>query len=444
MSQSAKIITLGCPKNVVDSEQMQGYLYRAGYHLTTDSSQAEIIIINTCGFVESAKEESIEQIIECALLKEKGNCKYLVVTGCLVQKYADELAAELPEVDLFLGTGEVPNILEMLSQLQPGEQVSRIGDPAQYLFTEELPRVPENVRHYAYLKIAEGCDNCCTFCVIPSIRGHYRSRRMEDIVREAEELVALGAKEIILVAQDTTLYGKDIYGEYKLSALLRELVQIPDLKWLRLLYCYPNHLTDDLLLTIRDEPKICKYLDIPLQHIVDPILQAMGRRISKKETVELLQKIRRMIPEITIRTTFIVGFPGESQSDFQELVNFIREFRFERAGFFPYSAEPDTPAAKISKQLSQFEKEKRLREIEAVQNGILASKQAELLNKEVLIIVDGASEDYPGLWEGRTQADAPEIDGVVYFQPNSTIRSGDLINLRITHNQDYALIGEII
>lgn len=444
MSQSVKIVTLGCPKNVVDSEQMQGYLYREGYRLTNDATQADIIIINTCGFVESAKKESIEQIIECVILKEKGSCKYLAVTGCLVQKYGEELATELPEVDLFLGTGDLPNLLKMLKGLQPGKQISLVGDPSNYLFDEELPHVPENVQHYAYLKIAEGCDNYCTFCVIPSLRGHYRSRRIEDIVREATELVSLGVRELILVAQDTTLYGQDLYGEYMLSTLLRELAQIPDLNWIRLLYCYPNHLTDELIMTIRDEPKICKYLDIPLQHIMDPILQAMGRRISRKETIDLLQKVRRTIPEITLRTTFIVGFPGETESDFQELVDFVQEFKFERAGFFAYSAEEDTPAASMAKQVSEIVKEERLRRIEAVQSEILAAKQAEMIDKQVLIIVDGVSEDYPGLWEGRTQADAPEIDGVVYFQPDNSVKTGNLINLQITHSQDYALVGEII
>lgn len=444
MSHSVKIITLGCPKNSVDSEQMQGYLYRDGFTLTNKADEADIIIINTCGFVEDAKKESIETILDCALLKEKGRLKHLVVTGCLVQKYASELAEEIPEVDLFLGTGDVSDLPEILTELKPGTRTSRVGDPSKYLFDEELAHVPDNVRHYAYLKIADGCDNCCSFCVIPSLRGHYRSRKIEDITREARELVALGARELILVAQDTTLYGQDIYGEYKLSTLLRELAQIPDLKWLRLLYCYPNHLTDELLQTIRDESKICKYLDIPLQHIADPILRSMGRRITKQETTELIHKIRQVIPGITLRTTFIVGFPGESKADFQELIDFIRQSKFERAGFFAYSAEPDTPAARYPKQISTLEKNNRLKEAVAVQGEIIAAKQAQFINKSMTVIVDGASDDYPGLWEGRTQGDAPEIDGVVYFQPSTGTKTGDIINLRITHSQEYALVGEII
>jgi len=443
MTRSVKIITLGCPKNEVDSEQMRGYLYKEGYRLTTNSAEAEIIIINTCGFVEAAKRESIETILDYARYKRDGSCKKLVVTGCLVQKYAGELQEELPEVDLFLGTGDVPALPELLRSLQPGARTAMVGDPANYLFDDELPHVPEHVKHYAYLKIAEGCDNCCSYCVIPSLRGPYRSRSMEAIIKDARELAALGVKELILVAQDTTLYGMDLYGDYKLSSLLKELAGIAEIEWIRLLYCYPNHLTDELLLTIRDEPKVCSYLDIPLQHIADPILQAMGRRISKQETVELLAKIRRMIPGITLRSTFIVGFPGESKDHFQELLNFIAETRFDRVGFFAYSPEPDTPAAKMAKQVSMREKQRRLQEAEAVQAAILAEKQAEYLNRTVTVIVDGPSEDYEGLWEGRTQGDAPEIDGVVYFQPAPATKPGAFLQIRITHSQEYALVGEI-
>lgn len=443
MTRSVKIVTLGCPKNTVDSEQMQGYLYKEGYQLTSESSQAEIIIINTCGFVEEAKRESIETIIDYTRWKEAGSCKYLVVTGCLVQKYATELAQEIPEVDLFLGTGDVPALPELLRSLQPGGHTARVSNPANYLFDEEVAHVPEHVKHYAYLKIAEGCDNCCSYCVIPSLRGPYRSRTIEAILREAKELAALGTKELILVAQDTTLYGVDLYGEYKLSFLLRELAQIIGIEWIRLLYCYPNHLTDELLATIRDEQKVCAYLDIPLQHISDPILQAMGRQITGQETVKLLQKIRSIIPEITLRSTFIVGFPGESKADFQQLLKFIQETRFDRVGFFAYSPEPDTTAAHMPKQIRASEKRIRVLEAEAVQAAILADKQSNLVSHTLTVLVDGASEDYEGLWEGRTQGDAPEIDGVVYFKPGLSTKPGDFINVRITHSQEYALVGEI-
>lgn len=443
MTRSVKIVTLGCPKNSVDSDQMRGYLYKEGYQLTSESSQAEIIIINTCGFVEEAKRESIETIIDYTRFKAAGSCKYLIVTGCLVQKYATELEQELPEVDLFLGTGDVPALPELLRSLQPGGRTSRVGNPANYLFDDEVPHVPEHVKHYSYLKIAEGCDNCCSYCVIPSLRGPYRSRSIEAILSEAKELAKFGTKELILVAQDTTLYGVDLYGEYKLSTLLKELAKLKGIAWIRLLYCYPNHITDELLYTIRDEEKVCAYLDIPLQHIADPILQAMGRQSTSDEIVELLQRIRRIVPEITLRSTFIVGFPGESIGDFRQLLKFINDTRFDRVGFFAYSPEPDTTAAQMPKQIRSSEKRRRLQEGEAVQAAILAEKQSLFVNHTVTVLVDGVSEEYEGLWEGRTQGDAPEIDGVVYFKPRTTTKPGEFVNLRITHSQEYALVGEI-
>jgi len=443
MSRSVSIITLGCPKNSVDSGQISGYLFREGYRLTDDFSQTEIIIVNTCGFIEEAKKESIETILDCISMKEQGNCRYLVVTGCLVQKYAEELARELPEVDLFLGTGDIPSLPALLAALQPGNRVSQVGDPGNYLFDDEVPLIPEHIRHYAYLKIADGCDNCCSYCAIPLMRGRFRSRRLESVVREAKELAALGTKELILVAQDTTLYGIDLYGEYSISRLIKELVRIQGIEWIRLLYCYPNHITDELLETVRDEPKVCKYLDIPLQHISDPILRAMRRPITKLEIVELLQKVRKMIPGVTLRSTFIVGFPGETEENFQELLAFLKEVRFERAGFFAYSAEPDTPAAKMPGQIPEDLKAKRLRKAEAVQSAILTDKQAQIINQTLTVIVDGESEDYDGLWEGRTQGDAPEIDGVVYFQASKDTKPGQLLKLKITHSEEYALMGEI-
>lgn len=441
MTRSVKIVTLGCPKNSVDSDQMRGYLFKEGYHLTKDSSQADIIIINTCGFVEEAKRESIETIISYARLKKEGRCQYLVVAGCLVQKYASELQRGLPEVDLFLGTGDVPALPKLLASLHPGRPDLCVGNPANYLYDDQVSRI--DVKHYAYLKIAEGCDNCCTYCVIPGLRGAYRSRSMDSIIREAEELTAKGTKEIILVAQDTSLYGVDLYGEYKLSDLLRELARVPDLGWIRLLYCYPAHITDELLYTIRDEPKICPYLDIPLQHIADPVLQAMGRHITGRETAELIRRIRDIVPGITLRSTFIVGFPGETRADFKELLEFIRNTRFDRAGFFAYSREPGTSAALMPKQISAGEKRRRLREAETVQREIMAEKLASLINTVVNVIVDGESEDCPGLWEGRTPQDAPEIDGAVYFRPAPSTKPGDFLKIKITHSQEYALVGEI-
>jgi ribosomal protein S12 methylthiotransferase len=443
MSQHFKIITLGCAKNSVDSEQIQGLLCKIGLIPVEDISQAEIILLNTCGFIESAKQESIETILKLAKYKEEGNCHYLIMVGCLVQKYVDELKEVLPEVDLFLGTGDISELPKLLTSLKNGESIIRVTQPENYLYDDCLQRDYTSVRSYAYVKIAEGCNNCCTYCVIPQLRGSYRSRTINSIVEEVKGLTANGVQEIILLAQDTTYYGVDLAGKYLLPELLRELVKIPKLRWLRLHYCYPEHLTEELLQVIKNEEKICKYLDIPFQHISDPILKAMGRSMRKAEILNLIKKIKSVIPNVTLRSTFIIGFPGETQSHFNELLAFLQEINFERAGFFAYSQEPDTPAALLSGQLSSKEKLRRLEIATRLQEKILATKQSHFVNQIVEIIVDGASLDYQGLWEGRTRNDSPEIDGIVYFKSKPKIKIGDIIKIKITHSENYALIGEI-
>ncbi len=443
LPQYVKIVTLGCPKNNVDSRQMMGYFYRQGYQLTEDPAQAKMILVNTCGFIEAAKRESIETILELAQWKENGDCEYLIVTGCLVQKYAGELKNEIPEIDLLIGTGDIPRLPEMLQALQPGKRLSCVGDPDGYLYDEGLPQVPETIKHYAYVKIAEGCDNRCTYCVIPSIRGRYRSRTMEAIISEVMELARQGVKEVILVAQDTTYYGFDLYGCFKLPELLTKLAKIPQVVWIRLLYTYPNYITDELLQTMQREEKVCSYLDMPLQHISDRILKAMGRQPGQEETIALLTKIRMRYPDFTLRSTFIIGFPGEKEADFGKLLKFLQEFKFERAGFFTYSKEPGTVSAALPGQVSVREKIRRLEIASKLQEGVLAAQQAKWVNRNVQIMVDGPSTDYEGLWEGRTRGDTPEIDGVVYFRPRQSLKAGDVAGVRVTHSQEFVLMGEI-
>lgn len=444
MSTLFHIVTLGCPKNLVDSQQITAYLLRAGYIYTEEPSRANIILVNTCGFIEDARKEAIETILYVSRWKEEGACKYLVVTGCLVQKYADELAQSLPEVDILLGTGDLPVLVDMLEKREEAtSQILQVGNPNDFLFDESLCAGGVPFGHYAYIKIAEGCNNCCTYCVIPSLRGKYRSRRIEAIYEEALALSIKGVKEIILVAQDTTYYGYDLYKTLMLPQLLKKLVSIPQLQWIRLLYCYPNHLTDDLLQTIKEEEKICSYLDIPLQHISNRVLQQMGRRQTKEEICEIIKKIREMIPGITLRSTFIVGFPGETRADFKELFEFLQDIRFERAGFFKYSQESGTKAAELPSQISENEKEHRYQKVLALQDNILTEKQAEIIGKKISVLVDGPSQENEELWEGRTEGDAPEIDGVVYFKPVPNLKPGNFVDIIITHSQDFYLVGEI-
>lgn len=444
MPRNVKIVTLGCPKNTVDTQQMMGYLVKEGYVLVDEADVADIIVVNTCSFIEDAQRESIETILQMAKYKERGSCQKLIVAGCLPQRHVRELAQEMPEADAFLGTGNIPAIGEVIRDACQGKRPTCVGDPNSFLYDESMPRPISDGKKYAYLKIAEGCDNRCSYCVIPQLRGSYRSRGVEEIVREAGMLAREGVKELILVAQDTTLYGYDLYGDVMLAQLLKKLVCVPGINWLRVLYSYPGHITDELLQTIREEEKICSYLDLPLQHISDHILKRMGRKQGKDETLRIIEKIRTQLPGAVLRSTFIVGFPGESEADFTELLSFLEKTRFDRAGFFMYSQENGTKAASFPGQVPQKEKLRRLVAAENLQKKILTEKQAQKIGQRMFVMADGPSLDYPGLWEGRTEGDAPEIDGVVYFQCTAGISAGDLVELKITHSQEYALIGEVL
>jgi len=439
---SVAIVSLGCPKNLIDSENMLALIKEANLQIADNYSQAEVIIINTCGFIESAKEESINTILEMAEYKKTGRCKVLIVVGCLVQKYQQELKKEIPEIDAFLGTDSYHEIVETINKTLNNEKVIMVNTDhtGQYV---ELPRQLLSARPYAYLRIAEGCDNFCTYCAIPQIRGPFRSRPMENIIREANYLVSQGVKEIILVAQDTTQYGKDIYGEIQLVNLLKELAKITELRWIRLLYCYPNNFSDDLIEIIKTEPKICKYVDLPLQHADNSILKRMGRKITQEEIRTLIQKLRAHIPEIVIRSTFIVGFPGETEENFDNLLNFLKEMRLERVGAFIYSKEENTPAGQMTGQIHKNTKKRRLKKIMHLAYEILREKHEKYIGKELVVQVDGPLEDNRDLWVCRSMGETPEFDPVILVYTSGKLSAGQLLKVKITHLQDYDLIGEI-
>ena len=439
---SVAVISLGCPKNLVDSENMLGLIKEGNFIITDNYRKAEVIIINTCGFIESAKEESINTILEMTEHKITGECKVLIVVGCLVQKYQKELKQEIPEIDALLGTNNYHEIIEAINKTLNKEKVIKVNakHTQQYF---ELPRHLVTSKHYAYLRIAEGCDNRCSYCTIPEIRGPFRSRPMENIINEAKYLVSLGVKEIILVAQDTTQYGKDIYQELRLASLLQELCKISEVRWIRLLYCYPNYFSDNLIEVIKDEPKICKYIDLPLQHVDNSILKRMGRNITQEEIKSLIKKLRDNIPEIIIRSTFIVGFPGESQENFHNLLEFLQEVKLDRVGAFSYSQEDNTPAGKMANQITNNSKIKRLNKLMELQYQILLEKHRQYIGKEITVQVDGIAEDNNDLWVCRSTGEAPEIDPVILVFTQDRLIPGQLLTVKITHLQDYDLIGEI-
>lgn len=449
MTEKIYIMTLGCPKNQVDSRQMTGMLKQDGF-LTVDTPQAaEIIILNTCGFVDSAKEESIAAILDLSRFKSEGKCRKLVVVGCLVQKYGEELAEVLPEVDLFLGTADWTRLAELL-RLSSQTQTCRvcIGSPEQFLFRNEWALNQPEESYTGYVKIADGCDHRCTFCVIPSMRGAYRSRPKADILEEVRARAKAGLKEAILVAQDTGCYGKDLKPTETLASLIKALCEIPELQWIRVMYCYPEAVTDELLAAMRHE-KVCPYIDMPIQHVADPVLKGMARPLSAEGLKNKLRKIREALPDVFIRTTLMVGFPGETLSQFNELLDFLKEFQIERAGFFAFSPQPGTKAESMGAQVSEEEKERRLALAQNVQSEILAQREGRLVGQVVPVMVDGPAEtrksrDGMTLWEGRTHWDAPEIDGYVSFRAVRALKPGDLVRVLITHSQDYTLLGEII
>jgi len=441
--EKVNMVSLGCPKNLVDAEVMLGYLGREGYEVTTNEHEADIIIVNTCSFIKEAKQESIDTILDLADRKHDGKCKLLVVTGCLPQRYQEELAKELPEVDIFVGTGDYPKIAEIIAEKRGVEgQIRYIGDP-DYLYDTEMPRMQSSPRYYSYLKIAEGCSNCCSYCVIPSLRGKFRSRPLNLVMEEARRLVGGGVKELNLIAQDITVYGSDLPGEINLEVLLKELVQIAGLRWIRLLYSYPGGITDGVIQMIKSEEKICKYLDIPLQHISDPVLTRMNRRSSEADIRTLITKLRSEIPDIALRTSLIVGFPGETDEDFKKLCHFVEETQFDRLGVFCYSKEEGTPAAEMADQVTERVKRERYKKLMQLQARLSFKRNRRLMNTIEEVIVEGVSEESDLLLRGRSSRQAPDIDGMVYITSGQA-NIGDIVTLKITDSSEYDLIGEMV
>ena len=446
MMKKISVVSLGCAKNQVHSEHMMAVLGAHDFELTEQYDEAEIIIINTCGFITSAKEESINTILEMAQLKETGQLKTVVAIGCLVQKYADELAKELPEIDLLLGTNDYHQIADILNTYEDnGSQ--RMVHKAKCWDAEpaEVPkRVITSPNHYAYLRIAEGCDNRCTYCVIPEMQGPYRSRPMESILAEAQQLAEEGYSELILVAQDTTYYGQDLYGRFALAELLKQLAGIEKLKWVRVLYAYPNNFTEELIDVIAQEDKICKYLDIPLQHADDQILRRMNRQITQAEIKKLIRVLRERIPGVTLRSTFIVGFPGETEMQYQTLVKFLEEVRLDCVGAFPYSQEEGTPAGQMTGQLEDALKEQRAVDLMDHQFDLMYAKHLQAVGTTRVVKVDEISPDVAGLLLCRSQGEAPDVDPLILVYDDWSHQPGDFLEVKITGLDEYDFIGEII
>lgn len=435
-------ISLGCDKNLVDSEVMLGLLAEKGYQMTDDETEAEVIVINTCCFIHDAKEESIQTILEMAEYKKEGTLKALIVTGCLAQRYQQEILDEIPEVDEVLGTTSYPEIVDAIENALKGRAEVRMTDIDALPLVDTARQVTTG-GHFAYLKIAEGCDKHCTYCIIPKIRGNYRSVPMERLIKEAKGLAEKGVKELILVAQETTLYGKDLYGEKSLHRLLKELCRISGIRWIRILYCYPEEIDDNLIQVMKEEPKICHYVDLPIQHANTDILKRMGRRTSKEQLEEIIGKLRREIPNIAIRTTLITGFPGETEEQHQELVDFVDEMEFDRLGVFTYSPEEDTPAAEMEGQIPEEVKEDRQAEIMELQQEIAFEQAEDMVGKEVLVMIEGKVAD-ENAYVGRTYKDAPNVDGLIFVNTEEELMSGDFARVKVTGAAEYDLIGELI
>lgn len=435
-------ISLGCDKNLVDTEVMLGLLASRGYEMTDDETEADIIVINTCCFIHDAKEESIQNILEMAEYKKEGKVKVLIVTGCLAQRYRQEILDEIPEVDEVLGTTAYDQILDAVDRGLAGEHTVMLSD-LDALPLPDTKRLVTTGGHFAYLKIAEGCDKHCTYCIIPKIRGNYRSVPMERLIREAEELAEQGVKELILVAQETTVYGKDLYGEKSLHRLVRKLCEVRGIQWIRILYCYPEEITDELIQVIKEEEKVCHYLDIPIQHASDTILKRMGRRTSKQELVDMVRKLRREIPDICLRTTLITGFPGETAQQHEELMEFVDEMEFDRLGVFTYSPEEDTPAAIMPDQIDEETKKERQADLMELQQEIAFDNEQEMIGREVLVMIEGKVAD-ENAYVGRTYRDAPNVDGLIFINSDEELISGDFARVKVTGAVDYDLIGELI
>jgi ribosomal protein S12 methylthiotransferase len=440
---TVRLISLGCPKNLVDSEVMLGLLRERGW-VPSEKDEADVVIINTCGFIREAQEESIETVLTLAAAKERGKYRRLVVAGCLPQRYGKELVKEFPEVDLFLGTGEIHRVAELLEksteeEFQPKDFIS---EPS-YLYDHRTPRLITTAPGNVYIKISEGCSNCCSYCMIPKIRGEVRSRALASILLEAEQAVSRGAREINLIAQDTTAYGRDLGDGTDLVRLLQGLARIEDLRWIRLLYAHPAHVKPELIRLIREEKKVCKYLDLPLQHIDSRLLQAMNRPVSEKDVRELLGRLRTEVPGITLRTSLMVGFPGETEKKFQKLLEFVRETQFDLLGVFRYSREEGTVAADMKGQVSERIKARRYHQIMRLQKQISRRKQKKQIGSRVDVLVERPGKSSDVLWEGRTQGQAPEVDGITFLTKGSC-RPGDIVKVQITKATSYDLYGEVI
>ena len=442
LNNKIAIASLGCAKNLVDTENMLGFLSNEGYEFTPCPEDAGVIIVNTCAFIGDAKEESINTILDMAEYKNTGECELLIVTGCLAERYHEDIKAELPEVDAIVGTGDFDKICSVIKKAADGETVCLYGN-FEKLSLDSMPRVTTTDTHTAYLKIAEGCDKKCTYCVIPSIRGKYRSRKMEDIVCEAKELSASGVKEIILIAQDTSCYGEDLYGENRLCELIEELCKIDGIKWIRLHYCYPEGITDKLLSTMASNKKILHYFDIPIQHANDTVLKQMGRKTNKKSVEAIIYKIREKMADAIIRTSLIVGFPGETDEQFEELYDFVKSMRLDRVGVFTYSMEEDTPAAKMTCQIDEEIKEARRGRLMQISQQISLEKNEERVGDVIEVVCEGFDRE-SCLYFGRSYADSIGVDSMVYFGAEREVEIGEFLNVKVLLAQEYDLIGEEI
>ena len=435
-------ISLGCDKNLVDTEVMLGLLASRGYEMTDDETEADIIVINTCCFIHDAKEESIQNILDMAEYKKEGKVKALIVTGCLAERYRQEILDEIPEVDEVLGTTAYDKILDAVDRALEGRHSVILSD-LDALPLPDTKRLVTTGGHFAYMKIAEGCDKHCTYCIIPKIRGNFRSVPMERLIREAEYLAEQGVKELILVAQETTLYGKDLYGEKSLHKLVRELCKVSGIQWIRILYCYPEEITDELIQVMKQEKKVCHYLDLPIQHASDAILKRMGRRTTKQELKDIIGKLRREIPDICLRTTLITGFPGETEEQHEELAEFVDEMEFDRLGVFTYSPEEGTPAASMQDQIDEEVKEERQAELMELQQEIAFDNAEGMVGREVLVMIEGKVAE-ENAYVGRTYRDAPNVDGLIFINTDEELLSGDFARVKVTGALDYDLIGELL
>ncbi|MDF2943744.1 MAG: rimO [Herbinix sp.] len=436
-------ISLGCDKNLVDSENMLGILHDNGYQITSEEQEADIIIVNTCCFINDAKEESINTILEMAEYKKSGDLKALIVTGCLAERYKDEILSNIPEVDALLGTTSFSDILKVIEEITDGKQHTHF-DSLDKLPKSSSKRMLTSGSFSAYLKIAEGCDKHCTYCIIPQVRGNYRSVPMEDLLSEAAYLSEQGVKELILVAQETTLYGKDLYGELSLSKLLHELCKIEGIEWIRILYCYPEEITDELIETMKQEPKICRYLDLPIQHASDRILKLMGRRTNKEDLINIITKLRANLPDIVLRTTLITGFPTETEEEHNELIEFVKTMEFERLGVFTYSKEDNTAAAKLKPQVTVKIKKQRQKDIMKLQQSVVFAHTSQLVGNTYQVLVEGKIAEEENVYIGRTYMDAPQVDGFLFLSSPEELMSGDIVEAIVTGAKGYDLVGELV